>query len=692
MIIAILQARMGSSRLPGKSMALINGKPLIWHVIQQLKRAKKVDKIVVATTIAKEDSVIAELAKSTGVEYFRGSIEDVLDRYYNTAKKFGADIIVRITGDCPLLDPQVVDKVIGTFTEGNGKYDYVSNVLPPTYPDGLDTEVFSFKSLETAWREAKLQSEHEHVTPFINKKPQRFRSANCINDTDLSQMRWTVDESEDLELVKKIYSLLGDKATNHSFNMIDVLNIIASHPELNKYNAHIERNEGYVKSLKGDKMVNKGQDLWVKAKKILPGGSQLLSKRSEMYLPDQWPSYYSKAKGINVWDLDGVRYKDMSNMGIGTCVLGYADPDVNKAVLSAVRNASMTTLNCPEEVELAEKLLQLTPWAQMVRYARTGGEATSVAVRIARASVKKDKIVFCGYHGWHDWYLSANLAGDKNLDGHLLPGLHPLGVPRSLTGVSIPFEYNHAEQLEQIMEKNPDVGVIMVEPMRHHYPEKDFLRRVREIADKYGAILIFDEVTSGWRMNIGGVHLLFGVNPDIVVYGKAISNGYPMAAIVGRAEVMDKAQDSFISSTYWTERIGPVASLATISKMERCNVPEHLKSIGTKIGKGWEQLGNEHGIKLSVMFDFSPLIAFNLDYGDDSQAISTLFTQDMLERRYLASKAVYVSYAHKEEDVNRYLETVDSVFRKLRKAIDEGKVNSLLKGPVAHSGFKRLTS
>ncbi|MFH1261640.1 MAG: aminotransferase class III-fold pyridoxal phosphate-dependent enzyme [Candidatus Micrarchaeota archaeon] len=708
MIVAILQARMGSSRLPGKSMALINDKPLIWHVVQQLKRAKKVDRIVVATTIAESDSAIVDLAKSMGVDYFRGSIEDVLDRYYHTAKKFNADIVVRVTGDCPLLDPEVVDKVVTKFLEGswedgktNGKYayDYVSNVLPPTYPDGLDTEVFSFKALETAWSEAKLQSEREHVTPFINKNSQRFRIANCVNHydhddpgADLSKLRWTVDEPEDLELIKKIYSLLGDKAASHNFNMADVLNIIRKHPELDKHNAHIERNEGYSKSLKGDKMVNKGQDLWKRAKQILPGGSQLLSKRSEMYLPEQWPSYYSKAKGINVWDLDGARYRDMSNMGIGTCILGYADPDVNKAVINAVKSASMTTLNCPEEVELAEKLLKLTPWAQMVRYARTGGEATSVAVRIARASVKKDKIAFCGYHGWHDWYLSANLAGDKNLDGHLLPGLHPLGVPRSLTGVSIPFEYNRADQLEQIMEKNPDVGVIMVEPMRHHYPEKDFLKKVRELADKYGAVLIFDEITSGWRMNVGGVHSILGVNPDIVVYGKAMSNGYPMAAIVGTAEVMDSAQDSFISSTYWTERIGPAASLATIQKMEQQNVPDHLKSIGTKIGKGWEQLGKEHDLKLGVMFDFSPLIAFSLDYGDDSQAISTLFTQDLLERRYLASKAVYVSYAHKEDDVNRYLETVDSVFRKLKKAIDKDNVKDMLKGPVAHSGFKRLTS
>lgn len=433
-----------------------------------------------------------------------------------------------------------------------------------------------------------------------------------------------------------------------------------------------------------------GFKLWNKAKKIIPGGTQLLSKRSEQFLPNQWPSYYKKAKGVEVWDLDGNKFIDMSLMGVGACILGYADDDVNKAVKDAVDAGSMSTLNCPEEVELAELLLKLNPWADMVRYSRTGGEAMAIAVRIARAYSGKDKIAFCGYHGWHDWYLSANLADDENLDGHLLPGLEPLGVPRSLKGSAIPFTYNRIEELERIVKIN-DIGVIVMEPIRHHEPENRFLENVREIANEVGAVLIFDEISSGWRLNVGGAHHLYKVYPDIVVYGKAMSNGFSMATVVGKGDVMDTAQKSFISSTYWTERIGPVAAVATINKMLENDVPSYLCKIGDLISKGWDELAKEHDLKINIMDAVPPLTTFDFDYGENNIALHTLFTQEMLSRGFLASKSVYVSYSHDRQHVREYMEDVDEVFGVLRKAIDQKNVNKLLKGPIAHVGFKRLT-
>jgi len=435
--------------------------------------------------------------------------------------------------------------------------------------------------------------------------------------------------------------------------------------------------------------IQKGIELWNKAKKIIPGGSQLLSKRSEMFLPGQWPSFYKYAKGVEIWDLDDNKYIDMSIMGVGTCILGYADNDVNKAVKKVIDEGSMTTLNSPEEVELAELLLSIHPWASMARFARTGGEAMSVAVRIARAYTQKDKIAFCGYHGWHDWYLSANLANNRNLDGQLLPGLEPLGVPRGLTGTAISFNYNKIDELQKIMEDN-DIGVIVMEPVRHHEPEENFLGKVRKIADENNSILIFDEITSGWRMNIGGVHELYNVRPDIVVYGKAISNGFPMAAIIGKGEVMDIAQSSFISSTYWTERIGPAASIATINKMRRNNVPVHLCKIGDLIVDGWKKLAKEYDLNIDVG-GISPLATFTFDYGEESQAFHTLFTQQMLKYGFLASKSVYVSYSHTEDHVEKYLENTDKAFSIIRKACEKNEIYKLLEGSVAHKGFKRLT-
>ncbi len=434
----------------------------------------------------------------------------------------------------------------------------------------------------------------------------------------------------------------------------------------------------------------KGVALWKKAKKLIPGGSQLLSKRSEMFLPEQWPSYYKKAKGIEVWDLDGNKYLDFSIMGIGACTLGYADPDVNQAVKKAIDNGSMATLNCSEEVELAEFLCKLHPWAKMARFARTGGESMAIAVRIARVYSGKDKVVFCGYHGWSDWYLAANLADQKNLDGHLLPGLDPAGVPRGLKGTTLTFSYNNIAELEKVVSEHKDIGVIVVEPFRHQEPRDNFLQKVKEIAGRIGAVLIFDEISIGWRLNVGGVHLLFGVNPDIAVFAKAMGNGFPMAAIIGREEVMQAAQKTFISSTYWTERIGPTAALATIKKMKKENVPAHLKKIGKMIGDGWKKMAKKHGLKINILGP-EALITFSFDYGLDSQAIRTLFTQEMLRRGFLASGSVYVSFAHKENHVKKYLAEVDEVFGIVKNAIDGKKVQTILKGPIAHSGFKRLT-
>jgi len=433
----------------------------------------------------------------------------------------------------------------------------------------------------------------------------------------------------------------------------------------------------------------KGQELYKKAKRLIPGGTQLLSKRPEMFLPDLWPAYYKKAKGCEVWDLDGKRYIDMSLMGIGACVLGYADPDVNKAVLRAIKSGSMTTLNAPEEVELASELIKMHPWAQMVRFARSGGESMTVAVRIGRAKAGKDKILFCGYHGWHDWYLAANLGDNSALDGHLLPGLSPKGVARELKGSSLTFNYNDLASFEMTIEKHKDsIGVVVMEPIRNNPPTKGFLEKIREVTTKYGIVLIFDEITAGFRLNAGGSHLVLGVNPDIAVFAKGISNGFPMAAIIGTKDVMETAQESFISSTYWTERIGPVAALATIKKYKKLRVAKHLQKIGRAIQQGWDKLAKKHGLDIHVS-GILPLGHFEFKYRNPL-VLKTLFTQLMLERGFLATNAFYGSLAQKEKHVLEYLQAVDETFGIISKAIKNGDPEKQLNGPVCHSGFKRL--
>lgn len=436
---------------------------------------------------------------------------------------------------------------------------------------------------------------------------------------------------------------------------------------------------------------NSGADLWRKAKKLMPGGNQLLSKRSEQFLPDYWPAYYRRAKGVEVWDLDNNHYIDMSIMGIGACPLGYADPDVDDAVKNEITNGSMCTLNCPQEVELAEKLIRLHPWAEMVRYARCGGEAMAIAVRIARAHTKKDTVAFCGYHGWHDWYLAANLSNDRNLDGHLLPGLAPSGVPRGLIGTSMPFAYNRIDELEAIVQSQKGkLAAIVMEPIRDHEPDPEFLVGVQKIAQENDAVLIIDEVSAGFRLRTGGAHMLYGMNPDIAVFAKAMSNGYPMAAIIGKEEVMQAAQDTFISSTNWTEGIGPTAALATIAKYEQCNVPDHLVKTGNAIQKGWIRAADETtGLEIEVG-GIPPLshFSFKCEHG---LAAQTLYSQIMLEKGFLAGKSFYASFAHNDNHILRYLGATLEAFEKIGHAIKNGKILDLLHGPVAYPGFTRLT-
>ncbi|MCF7804218.1 MAG: aminotransferase class III-fold pyridoxal phosphate-dependent enzyme [Candidatus Marinimicrobia bacterium] len=432
-----------------------------------------------------------------------------------------------------------------------------------------------------------------------------------------------------------------------------------------------------------------GQNLWKNAKDIIPGGNQLLSKRSEMFLPGLWPSYYKKAAGCEVWDMDGNHFYDFAQMGVGSCILGYADGDVNSAVASAISNGSMSTLNCPEEVQLAEKLIELHPWAEMVRFSRTGGEACAIATRIARAASGKDKIAFCGYHGWHDWYLASNLADDSNLDGQLLPGLQPKGVPKGLKGSAIPFHYNSLDELQSIIDRNPgEIGVIYLEPQRGTPPEEGFLEGVRGIADNNNAVLIFDEVTSGFRMNPGGIHLKYNVNPDMAVFGKALGNGYPISTVIGKRDVMDAAQDTFISSTFWTERIGPTAALATIDKYISNSVHEKLIEYGERINSGWQDIAENNALNISVS-GISPLTHIHFDCYDPPAA-QTYYTQEMLKKGYLVGAAVYTTYAYSTDIINQFLEASSDVFTELAKLIQEEKIEEKLMFEKKHSGFARL--
>lgn len=646
---------------------------MICVLIERLGKAKLIDQIVLATSSDPRNGPLVQYVRELGYTVYQGSENDVLDRYYQAASEVSADIVVRITGDCPLIDPMLVDEVIAQFR--GSAVDYVSNTLSPTYPDGLDTEVFSYFALETAWEKAKTPYQREHVTPYI-RESNLFARQNNAHAIDASDERWTVDEPEDFEVVQRVFDYFEPR---RDFGWLEVLALRKEHPEFFMANRHLIRNEGA--------QLGTGQKLWKRAKRIIPGGNMLLSKRAEMFLPEKWPAYFSKAKGCRVWDLDGREYIDMSIMGIGTNILGYGHPEVDEAVRQSIAAGNMSTLNCPEEVYLAERLVEMHPWADMVRLARSGGEANAIAIRIARAASGRDKVAICGYHGWHDWYLAANLGDDQKLAGHLLPGLEPNGVPKNLRDTVLPFHYNNFPELEALI-RNNDIGVIKMEVSRNVGPQDGFLRKVRKLASDRGIVLIFDECTSGFRQTFGGLHKLYGVEPDMAMFGKALGNGYAITATIGKREVMEAAQSTFISSTFWTERIGPTAALKTLEVMEREESWDQITQTGRNIGERWQMLASKHGLTIHIN-GLPAMVGFSFPL-PDMLKYKTLITQEMLKNGFLAATAVYACTEHKEPIIERYIAELDPIFALIKQCEMGRAVDELLDGPVCHASFARL--
>ena len=675
-ITAIIQARLGSKRFPGKVLKKLSDKSLIEILFTRLKESQHLSNIIFAIPDNDENIYLEKEIESIHASYFSGDEDDVLKRYYMTAKKFNAEHIVRITADCPLIDPMMLDEMLLIYSENN--FDYMSNTNPPSYPDGFDIEIFTYEALDDAYKNAIDDYDREHVTPYIHRNSDNI-IYNYQSDIDFSGLRLTVDDPEDLELLEAIAKQTPD-IIDVSYE--EILSIFKNKPELKKVNNNSIRNEGAT--------MGTGQKLYRRAKKIIPGGTMLLSKRPENFLPELWPSYFSKAKGCSIWDLDANKYTDMSIMGIGTNILGYANDKIDSQVIDAIKNSVASTLNCPEEVELAERLIDINPWSDMVRLARTGGEINAVSIRIARAATGRDKVALCGYHGWHDWYLSTNLNSKEALSDLLLPGLEPKGVPKALEGTTIPFAYNDIQSLKKIFDENKgEIAAIKMEVSRNDPPKDNFLKNVRDLATKNDCVLIFDECTSGFRETFGGLHQKYDVEPDLALYSKALGNGYAISALVGRASIMESAQSTFISSTFWTERVGPTAALATLREMENIQSWKIITEMGYYIRERWQELADSTNLDIKI-WGLPALSGFSFNSKNDN-LYKTLITQEMIDKNILAANSIYVSTAHTKKIIDHYLDQLSLVFEKIALIeSDKININDCLNSKEAFTGFKRL--
>ena len=674
-IFSIVQARIESTRLRGKVLKKIKGKHSILILLDRLSKCKQIEKIIVAIPKSKQNNYLKKILLKNNYDVFEGSQNDVINRYYNCAKKLSAKHILRITGDCPLIDSKLVDKILKIYKENN--FDYVSNVQRRSFPDGMDIEVFSFKKLQEANEILISKSDREHVTKYFLRSD-KIKKYNFFQRKDYSNIRITLDTKYDFQLIDKIFNNFN----NFYFSLDDIIEFYHKNTLL------FDRYKKLSEQINFQKL-DKGQQIWQEAKNFIAGGNMLFSKRPDAFLPHKWPSYFKKTKGCQIEGVDGKKYIDLSIMGIGTNILGYSNNIVDKAVSKVVKLGNMSTLNCTEEVDLAKKLIQLHPWAGKVRFARSGGEANAISIRLARAYAGKSKVAFCGYHGWHDWYLAANLKNKNNLNEHLLSGLKTGGVNKNLKGTAIPFKYNDFKGLSKIINDNPDIGIIKMEVIRNEAPKNNFLKKVRKLADNKKIVLIFDECTSGFRQTLGGIHKIYGVTPDLMMLGKAMGNGYAITAVLGKNIIMNSIKKTFISSTFWTERIGPTAALKTIEVMERKKSWKYITGLGNYIVTNWERIAKKHKVKIKI--NGIPALSSFMFFSKNHLAYKTFITQEMLKKNILATNSIYVSTAHNKKVLKKYFYNLDLIFR-IIATCEKGKddIYRHLETDICETDFARL--
>lgn len=677
--VAIIQARMGSSRLPGKVLADIAGRPMLARVCDRVRRAARVDLCVVATSDQPSDNPVVDLCKREGIACFRGSENDVLDRYHQAAQFHQAEVVVRVTADCPLIDPAIIDRVIDLFRKGN--CDYASNTMRLTFPDGLDVEAFSASSLRQAWSEATKPSDREHVTPFLRNSG-RFRLAGVENDTDLSALRWTVDEPEDLDFVNRLYKAAGNGAT---FGLTEVLHLLKDRPEIAAAQGQSVTNEGYLRSLfdqapagAAPRRPIKCSEEWLRrSEKVIPGAAQTFSKGRSQYVQGVAPIFLQRGRGCRVWDVDGNEYIDYVQ-GLLPNILGYAHPEVNAAYSAQLSEGHSFSLPHPLEVELAERLTRLIPCAEMVRFGKNGSDATAGAVRAARAFTGRERVACCGYHGWQDWFIGTTARHR--------------GVPEAVRALTHPFAYNDLAGLEKILQAHPnEFAAIIMEPLNFAEPLPGYMAGVKELAHRHGALLIFDEICSGFHYGLGGAQKLLGVTPDLACFGKAMGNGFPISCIVGRADVMRMFDEIFVSFTFAGEVACMAAAMKVLDILEYTDALARMEANGRALKDGFNVLARLAGLgeRLSCIgWPRWTLLRFRDAQGKDSFLERSLFSQEANKRGLLMLVSHNMTAAHDHISTEQTLEAYAAIFKTMANWLSDADPARHLQGPIIQPVFR----
>ena len=665
-----VQARMSSSRLPGKvMMEIAPGISVIRYINDRLKLCGLVDRVVYLVPSNEEQKPLCEELSSLNAEVSLGSETDVSSRYVSLAK-YSNDpdfLVVRVTADCPLIDPQLVDQCVQTYLER--ECDFLCTGR--TFPDGFDVEVFSYSAFMRDRREGKSVDSLEHVTTNMRAST-TIRRATVEAEDDFGQVRLTLDYEPDLQVLREVVRHF----CGHSFSYKEAADFYISKSEINSLNRCF---------------VDPFFEHWIEERDkkltMLPYDDMLLSKRGHVILPYRWPSGFETAKGCQITTTDGNSFLDFFTMGVGVCTLGYGHPEVNQAAIAAISKSTNTTISNHHDVELASSLLRLHSWADKAVFMRTGGEANAAAVRLARAVTGRSSIAICGYHGWHDWYLSC--VHEKNaLDSHLFPGLTSEGIPDALAGSCVPFQMNDVQSFENTVNRH-ELAAVVMEVERHAEPSSGFLATIRRVCSEKGIVLIFDECTSGFRDQMGGIHLKHQIYPDLAVFGKCMGNGFPITSIIGINSLMIEFKRLFVSSTFWSEGLGPAVARKVLEIYERDGVCVQLREAGSRYKSLISDLAEVNDLEIRT-FGLEALPAFTFR-DPRSSVLADIFCEQMLRRGILAKCAFYASIAHDEVAFGAFKAAAENVFQILGKVKrDEVDPFSFISGPLASSQLRRF--
>ncbi|MEQ8711288.1 MAG: aminotransferase class III-fold pyridoxal phosphate-dependent enzyme [Rhodospirillales bacterium] len=676
--VAIIQARTGSTRLPGKVLKDLGGRPVLQWAVDRARLIPGIDTVAVATSDAAADDAIKAWCDDYGVACYRGSEDDVLSRYVVAARAEQADVVMRITADCPFVDPQVSGAVLTRMLRADA--DYAANNLPASWPDGLDCEVMRATALYAADQDATRKLDREHVTPFIKHNRERFRvvTIGCLIP-GLSKERWTIDDPEDLEFISAIVSRLPKEGEP---TWMDVLAVLDAEPDLRKINAGLTRNEGLAKSVKaepipGKRVYDRSNAYLPIAESRIPLAAQTFSK-SRIQLPQgQAPLFLTHGEAGRVWDVDGNEYVDLI-AGLLAVLLGYNDPDVNEAIEEQLREGISFSLASKLESEVAERLCNTIPCAEKVRYGKNGSDANTGLVRIARHVTGRDHIIGCGYHGWQDWYIGGT---PRNA-----------GIPKAVRGLIHLAPYNDIDAMHKMFKDyKDDVACVIMEPMNAVWPREGYLEEVKELAHKNGALLIFDEVITGFRFANGGAQEFFGVTPDLASFGKGMANGMPISAALGRGDLMKEMEEIFFSSTFGGEALSLAAAAAVMDKMQREPVVETIFKRGTAMQEGAHAAIAEFGLSDLISLNGHPswlILTINDHPTARKEAIKTRFLREIIRSGVLLAAAHDISYAHSEADVAQVVAGYREACRITAEELNSGKLEERLDVPVIEPVFK----